>query len=120
MSKQCPECMMHSGTDEDNHSAMCSWHPVRKRRVKEVYHSTTHGPIPLSFTGRLLMQNLRFAIQKAIARGDWHDPREEISFARGELAKYISALENASNAFTGKEFSIEERLARIESRLNIK
>lgn len=61
--------------------------------MTEIYNSTTHGPIPLSFNGRRLMQNLRFAIQSAVRRGEWEDPRHEVSHARGELALYISHLE---------------------------
>jgi hypothetical protein len=61
--------------------------------MTEVYNSFTHGPIPLSFTGRLLLQNLRFAIMGAIGRGDYNDPRNEVAYARGELAKYMSGLE---------------------------
>lgn len=60
----------------------------------EIYNSTTHGPIKLSFSGRRLLQNLRIAITAAIARGAWDDPRHELSHARGELAQYISNLES--------------------------
>lgn len=69
---------------------------------QEVYHSSTLGPIPLSFTGRRLMQNLRDAFQEmlkvsceAAKRGqvrpasDW----EDVSKARGKLAQYMSQLE---------------------------
>lgn len=61
--------------------------------MSEVYKSFTHGPIPLSFNSRRLMQNLRFAIMSAIERGEYSDPRNTVAFARGELAKYISQLE---------------------------
>jgi hypothetical protein len=120
MNRQCPECLLYSnpaaGNVPENHLKTCS-----HGRSKEVYKSTTHGPIPLSFNGRMLIQNLRFAITKAIARGDWHDPREEVSFARGELAHYISALENAApiGVVGVPLLSIEERLARIEKKLRI-
>lgn len=65
--------------------------------MTEIYKSFTHGPIPLSFTARRLMQNLRFAIMGAIARGEYSDPRNEVAFARGELAKHISQLEAKGN-----------------------
>lgn len=61
--------------------------------MSEVYNSYTHGAIPLSFTGRRLMQNLREAITGAIKRGEYSDIRNEVSFARGELAAYMSKLE---------------------------
>lgn len=76
---------------------------------QEVYHSSTLGPIPLSFTGRRLMQNLRDAFQEmlkisceAAKRGqvrpasDW----EDVSKARGKLAQYMSQLEKRQLAFT--------------------
>jgi hypothetical protein len=67
---------------------------------QEVYESTTHGPIPLSFTGRRLMANLRQAVETelqnrqvmldgSISPYNW----EPIARARGELAKYISEVE---------------------------
>lgn len=60
---------------------------------KSIYNSHTHGPIPLSFTGRRLMQNLRDAITGAVRRGDYNDPRMEVAHARGEIAQYMSKLE---------------------------
>lgn len=69
---------------------------------REIYHSTTMGPIPLSFTGRHLMQALREAVtdmmSKAVEKAkrgeagiglEW----DEVSRARGRIAKYISQLE---------------------------
>lgn len=67
---------------------------------KEIYNSTTHGPIPLGFTARHLLQNLRESIKAAIQRGCYDDPRHEVAHARGELAKYISNLE-------GREKSVQ-------------
>ncbi|HEX2242999.1 MAG TPA: hypothetical protein VHK27_07070 [Gammaproteobacteria bacterium] len=63
--------------------------------TQEIYNSSTLGPIPLSFTGRRLMANLREALEAAIGQAkikgvaDW----KPISRARGELARYISNLE---------------------------
>lgn len=59
----------------------------------DTYKSTTHGPIKLSFTGRRLLANLRDAIVGAIARGAYTNERNDVAHARGELAKYMSALE---------------------------
>lgn len=61
---------------------------------QETYKSSTHGPIPLSFTGRRLLENLRHAITAAIAARDWNHDNNAVSKARGELAKYMSRLEN--------------------------
>jgi len=80
--------------------------------MNEIYNSTTHGPIPLSFTGRRLMQNLRVAIQAAIKRGEYSDPRNEVAFARGELAFYISELENTKTIYATKEPLTLERQVR--------
>lgn len=69
---------------------------------QEVYHSSTLGPIPLTFTGRRLMQNLREAVQELLqkrveqtkrgqvgSQNDW----EDVSKARGKIAQYMSELE---------------------------
>lgn len=61
--------------------------------MTEVYNSSTHGRIPLSFTGRHLLQNLRKAISEAISNEDWHYNNNAVSQARGELARYMSDLE---------------------------
>lgn len=64
---------------------------------QEVYHSSTLGDIPLSFTGRRLMQNLREEINDflrgadTVAGDDW----KQLSIARGKLALYISKLERS-------------------------
>lgn len=74
---------------------------------QEIYHSSTMGDIPLSFTGRHLLQALREAIierdQKVINEygmrlnptgpghfGHW----DEVSRTRGRIAKYMSELES--------------------------
>jgi imidazolonepropionase-like amidohydrolase len=77
--------------------------------TNEVYNSSTHGPIPLSFTGRRLLANLRAAVQTAIDEGDFSANDMQLSHARGELAEYMSKLE-------GKRVdrTIEEALAKIE------
>ena len=73
---------------------------------QEVYHSSTLGPIPLSFTGRRLMQNLREAVQALLqkrteqaARGQVpsQDDWEDVSKARGQLAQYMSKLEKGQS-----------------------
>lgn len=93
--------------------------------MTEVYKSTTHGPIPLSFTGRHLMQSLREATIAAIAKNDWHTAGEALSRARGDLAAYMSTLEGrAPFTNTGmpagmmiRSFSDAELVAEIERRL---
>lgn len=99
-----------------------SWVQERFMSKQEVYHSSTLGPIPLSFTGRRLMQNLREAFQemlnkhcKAIAEGRietglW----DRVSRARGELAQYMSRLEkrfeNSAKAATDQQLIDELQL----------
>jgi hypothetical protein len=69
---------------------------------QEVYQSSTLGPIPLSFTGRHLLQSLREAIEEMVGgavkqaqvggspiKPEW----EPVSEARGKLAQYMSLLE---------------------------
>jgi hypothetical protein len=67
--------------------------------TNEVYNSSTHGPIPLSFTGRRLLANERDAAQNAIEIGDFNADCQALSRARGEIAKRMSELEgrNARN-----------------------
>lgn len=55
-----------------------------------IYKSHTHGPIPLSAKGKRLMQYLREEIGKCLQKNEW---TREVSYARGELAKYMSELE---------------------------
>lgn len=76
----------------------------------EVYKSTTLGAIPLSFTGRHLLQNLREAMTDLISKvvkdveagrpvvssTDW----EPVSLARGKLAQYMSRLEGKERLAT--------------------
>src|SRR5689334_1688321 len=61
--------------------------------MSEVYHSSTHGPIPLSFTGRRLMAKLRDAINRAIEAQSFTHDDKAVSKARGEIAQYMSKLE---------------------------
>lgn len=76
------------------------------RPTQEVYHSSTLGRIPLSFTGRRLMQNLREAfgeflmqakkqaVAEAVTSQAYTAPKwDKVSEARGEIAKYMSKLE---------------------------
>lgn len=57
---------------------------------RSTYHSSTDGRIPLSFKGRHLLQNLRFATARAIADGEWH---EDVSVARAAIARRMGELE---------------------------
>lgn len=65
------------------------------RKKQETYQSSTLGDIPLSFTGRRLLQNLREEIEDltkgraSITTDDW----KPLSRARGKLALYMSQLE---------------------------
>lgn len=68
-----------------------------------VYNSTTHGRIPLSARMRGLMQGLRFAIQEAVRAGDYNKD-DAVAHARGEIAKYVSELEDR-NATQEKNYA---------------
>ncbi len=61
--------------------------------MSEIYKSQTHGPIPLSFEGRRLLQNLRYAIVHAISAQAYSNNDNAVAKARGDLAKYMSNLE---------------------------
>lgn len=65
---------------------------------QEVYKSHTHGPIPLGFESRRLMQNLRYAITRAIRDGDYNTGNNAVACARGELALRLSQLELKTGA----------------------
>lgn len=74
---------------------------------REIYHSSTLGPIHLSFNGRRLMQNLREAVQEMLeaqlkCERLNHVPGsslwEPVSLARGRIAKYISELESRAGS----------------------
>lgn len=68
-----------------------------------VYKSSTLGEIPLSFTGKHHLQNLRTALEDLIrkirARNGEYYPNdwEELSRARGHIAKYMSELERKND-----------------------
>lgn len=88
----------------------CTIIPLKEKSVsREVFRSSTMGDIPLSFTGRHLLQALRDemtelleGVKKRAARGstltlegDW----EPLSRARGRIAKYMSELEKKAERF---------------------
>jgi hypothetical protein len=86
---------------------------------QEIYQSATMGDIPLSFTGRHLLQSLREAIHEAIAASDYSCfGTHKVSEARGRLAKYISKLEQQSTKLSSISDSqlIAEMSRRLEER----
>ena len=83
------------------------WAPARYQKESQMqpgpYKSTTHGPIPMSMKGRELMMTLRDAVARVVdvsvtlrhpATDTKFDCGHSLAHARGELAKYISELEN--------------------------
>lgn len=77
---------------------------------QEIYTcSATKEEIPLSFTGRHLLQNLR----EAIINWDRHG-WTQLSLARAALASYMSKLERKDSL---REASIEELLEEIGNRM---
>lgn len=85
-------------------------------RKQELYQSSTLGVIPLSFTGRRLLQNLREEVQDllkgkaTILKEEW----KPLSRARGKLALYISELEQQRPDIT--QVTDEELVAEIQRR----
>lgn len=86
-------------------------------RVKqEIYQSSTLGEIPLSFTGRRLLQNLREEIEDlmkghaTVVSDEW----KPLSRARGKIALYISQLETYQHSLA--RVSDEELLKEIQRR----
>lgn len=97
---------------------------------KSVYHSSTMGEIPLSFTGRHLLQSLREEIQELLgkrydqglkdgkgaarqhttAEREW----EPLSRVRGKLAKYMSDLEGKVGTLGAEN----EQLKRLSNALD--
>lgn len=61
--------------------------------MTQYYNSSTHGRIPLSVYAKYLMKTMRDVIVAGIASQNYHDQGEAIAYARGDLAKYISTLE---------------------------
>jgi hypothetical protein len=65
------------------------------------YNSHTHGKIPLSETGKRLMHELRVAINDAIQAADYNC-EDKVAHARGELALYLSKLEEPKPDWQGR------------------
>lgn len=55
--------------------------------------SATKQQVPLSFTGRHLLQNLREATVVAVSKGDYSANWNAVSLARYALAAYMGKLE---------------------------
>lgn len=72
---------------------------------QEIYNSSTHGEIPLSFTGRHLLQTLREAIEDAVSAEDYKVNAQAVSRARAQLAHYMSHLEGFKIRVEIKDFS---------------
>jgi hypothetical protein len=87
--------------------------------MTEIYKSQTHGPIPLSFTGRRLLANLREAITDAIALGDYStNGTNAVARARGDIAVRMSELEQRKVAPADAEVAtLREELRRTRDKL---
>lgn len=95
----------------------------------KVFNSSMYGPIPLSFTGKHLLQKLRECIEDAVATGNTdaqltHEGHA-LSKARGDLAKYMSQLEQdkaAAPAHPATEFvpGVYVDLARVPKGMQVK
>lgn len=68
---------------------------------QSVYKPSRAGakPIPLSFTGRHLLQSLREAVMDAVAAGDWHAHGGAVSRVRERIAQRMSELERKCERF---------------------
>ncbi len=71
---------------------------MSNKRQRQVYRSTVLGNIPLSFTARHLMQQLRDCIEDSITNSDYECNGKALSLARAKLAVYISELETTQDA----------------------
>lgn len=70
--------------------------------AQETYKSATLGPIKASARAKALFLVEREAISKAIKGGDYNAAGMQVSRARGEIAKYISELEQEVNDLRSK------------------
>lgn len=87
--------------------------------MSEVFKSTVYGSIPLSFTGRRLLQNLRVAFGEYV---DAYVARRsadytQMSRCRGDIAKYISQLEANQTKAQQDITELRKALADSERRL---
>lgn len=71
--------------------------------MSNYYSSATHGRIPLSVTVKYLMHRLRCAVVRAIGTGDYNADRQAIAHACGEIALYMSKLENPIHYFQPRD-----------------
>lgn len=83
----------------------------------ETYHSSTHGYIKLSFNGRRLLANLRFAIQDAVRGQDYGANDQAVAKARGEIASYMNQLESKQVNPAPKPFMHDLSNASLEAEL---
>lgn len=84
---------------------------------QEIYTcSATKEEIPLSFTGRCLLFNLRDATVSAIASGNYNANWRALSIARRNLAQYMSELEVKQLPLS--QVSYLELLQELERRLS--
>lgn len=83
-----------------------------------VYKPSRKGarPIPLSFTGRHLLQALREAVVDAVAAGDWHAHGGAVSRVRERIAQYMSDLEKKTERFFLGDVSDTQILDECERR----
>lgn len=83
-----------------------------------VYKPSRKGarPIPLSFTGRHLLQSLREAVIRAISAGDWHVDADRVSTVREQLAQYMSELEAKASRFFLKDVPSDSMIKELNSR----
>jgi hypothetical protein len=84
--------------------------------TSSIYHSYTHGAIPLSPNGKRLMRDLRNAIQDAIQKRDYNH-MNAVAHARGELASYLRELEKMKTPVlspTGRYITDAQTLAEAQ------
>lgn len=80
--------------------------------MNNIYNSSTHGAIPLSFEARRLMQNLHHAIVYGVNAQAYCFNDNAIAKARGELAKYMSKLEGERKQHQTHTLDFETRSLR--------
>lgn len=88
--------------------------------AREIYNSTTLGPIPLSFTGRHLLQELRTCIQDAIKDKDFNTNGDALSRIRGRIAQYMSKLEGKDEVRIEYRAAMDSRTAHLAGVADLK
>jgi hypothetical protein len=84
-------------------------------QYSRTFASFTHGNIPLSMNAKNLMQNLRIAIGGAIGVGQYSAHNHAVARSRGELATYMSGLEDTNEAARLTMLTMHDELCELRA-----